>query len=101
MGSRIRLEKATSEGSILFTLEGNLESKFVKAVVMYLIFVPHLFFFSFEFTMCNPPFYSSPEEIARSASEKDSEPYAVSFFPFNSAKGEQHSSRYVQELISK
>ena len=103
MGSRIRLEKATSEGSILFTLERNLESKFVNAVVMYLIFVPqpHLFFFSFEFTMCNPPFYSSPEEIARSASEKDSEPYAVSFFPFNSAKGEQHSSRYVQALISK
>jgi 23S rRNA A1618 N6-methylase RlmF len=30
--------------------------------------------------MCNPPFYTSPEEVAKSASEKDFEPYAVSIF---------------------
>ena len=28
--------------------------------------------------MCNPPFYSSPEEVAKSANGKDLEPYAVS-----------------------
>jgi 23S rRNA A1618 N6-methylase RlmF len=78
MKSRIHLEKATREGSILFTLERNLESKFVK---LYIIFViSNTFSSSFEFTMCNPPFYSSPEEVAKSASEKDSAPNAVSFF---------------------
>ena len=34
MASRIHLEKATREGSILFPLEGDLESKFVNPVVM-------------------------------------------------------------------
>jgi 23S rRNA A1618 N6-methylase RlmF len=38
--------------------------------------------------MCNPPFYSSPEEIARSASEKNSEPYAVSIFLSDSANSD-------------
>ena len=32
--------------------------------------------------MCNPPFYSSREEVARSASEKDFGPNAVSNFFF-------------------
>jgi 23S rRNA A1618 N6-methylase RlmF len=76
MESRIHLEKATREGSILFTLEGNLESKFVKVLYSYLN--SSIFFSSFEFMMCNPPFYSSPEEVAKSASEKDLAPYAVS-----------------------
>ena len=78
MESRIHLEKATREGSILFPLEGNLESKLASDI--YFIFVPQyfIFFFSFEFTMCNPPFYSSPEEVAKSASVKDLVPYAVS-----------------------
>ncbi|KAF8815183.1 hypothetical protein BYT27DRAFT_7196859 [Phlegmacium glaucopus] len=58
MQSRVRLEKATGEGSIFFTLEGNPKS-------------------NFEFTMCNPPFYTSPEEVAQSASEKDLAPNAV------------------------
>jgi hypothetical protein len=38
--------------------------------------------------MCNPPFYSSPEEVARSASEKDSVPYAVSIFLCDSARSD-------------
>ncbi|KAF8805512.1 S-adenosyl-L-methionine dependent methyltransferase [Phlegmacium glaucopus] len=58
MQSRIRLEKATREGSIFFTLERNLTS-------------------NFEFTICNPPFYTTPEEVAQSASEKDLAPNAV------------------------
>ncbi|KAF8805857.1 S-adenosyl-L-methionine dependent methyltransferase [Phlegmacium glaucopus] len=58
MQSRIRLEKATREGSIFFTLESNPKS-------------------NFEFTMCNPPFYTSAEEVAQSASEKDLAPNAV------------------------
>ena len=33
MESQIHLEKATREGSILFALEGNLESKFVKLFI--------------------------------------------------------------------
>jgi hypothetical protein len=84
MELRIHLEKATREGSILFTLEENLEFKFVNLYVLY----PYLntfLFFSFEFTMCNPPFYTSPEEVARSANEKDSVPYAVSIFLSDSA----------------
>ena len=36
MESRIHLAKATREGSILFTLEGNNESKFVKSVISYI-----------------------------------------------------------------
>ena len=41
--SRIRLEKATREGSILFILEGNLESKFVNLYIRTPI--PHLFIY--------------------------------------------------------
>ncbi|KAF8815187.1 S-adenosyl-L-methionine dependent methyltransferase, partial [Phlegmacium glaucopus] len=48
MQSRIRLEKATREGSIFFTLERN----------------PKL---NPEFTMRSPPFYTSSEEVARLA----------------------------------
>ena len=91
MESRIHLEKATREGSILFTLEGELEAKFVKPYILYsyLKYLPSfLSFFSFEFTMCNPPFYSSPEEVAKSASEKDSAPHAVSIFLCDSAKSD-------------
>ena len=70
MESQIHLEKATREGSILFALEGNLESKFVKLFIR--TSIPYLFLlFSFEFAMYNPPFYSSPEEVAKSANEKD------------------------------
>ncbi|KAF8799196.1 hypothetical protein BYT27DRAFT_7202316, partial [Phlegmacium glaucopus] len=58
MQSRIRLEKATREGSICFTLERNPKS-------------------NFKFTMCNPPFYTSSEEVAQSASEKDLVPNVV------------------------
>ena len=43
MESRIRLEKATREGSILFILEGNLESKFVNLYIRTPI--PHLFIY--------------------------------------------------------
>ena len=42
MESRIYLEKATREGSILFALEGNLESKFVKLYIR--TSAPYLFF---------------------------------------------------------
>ena len=35
MESRIHLEKATREGRILFTLERDLESKFVKLYILY------------------------------------------------------------------
>ena len=40
--------------------------------------------------MCNPPFYSSPqaEEVAKSASEKDLEPYAVSIVLSDSTKSD-------------
>ena len=41
MESRIHLEKATRDGSILFALEGNLESKFVKLYTR--TSVPYLF----------------------------------------------------------
>ncbi|KAF8814968.1 S-adenosyl-L-methionine dependent methyltransferase [Phlegmacium glaucopus] len=59
MQSRIRLAKATGEGSIFFTLERNPKS-------------------NFEFTMCNPPFYTSSEEVVQSTtSEKDLAPNAV------------------------
>lgn len=37
----------------------------------------HLVFNSFDFTMCNPPFYSSAEEVERSADGKIAEPNAV------------------------
>ena len=40
MESRIHLEKATREGSILFALEGNLESKFVNLYIR--TSIPHL-----------------------------------------------------------
>ena len=49
--------------------------------------------------MCNPPFYSSPEEVAKSASEKDSAPYAVCIFLCDSAKSDKIHGRYVQELM--
>jgi hypothetical protein len=39
--------------------------------------------------MCNPPFYSSPEEVAKSASEKDLVPYAVSIFLSDSANSDK------------
>ena len=78
MESRIHLEKASREGSVLFILEGNLESKYVKLCVYNSYLNSFLFFFSFDFTMCNPPFYNSAEDVAKSASEKDSAPYAVS-----------------------
>ena len=38
--------------------------------------------------MCNPPFYSSPEEVTKSASEKDLEPYAVMIVLFDSIKSD-------------
>ena len=38
--------------------------------------------------MCNPPLYSSPEEVAKSASEKDLEPNAVSIVLSDSMKSD-------------
>ena len=38
--------------------------------------------------MCNSPFYSSPEEVAKSASEKDLEPYAVNIVLSDSTKSD-------------
>jgi 23S rRNA A1618 N6-methylase RlmF len=32
---------------------------------------------TFDFTMCNPPFYSSAEDVTRSAENKEFEPNAV------------------------
>ncbi|KAF8815472.1 hypothetical protein BYT27DRAFT_7193446, partial [Phlegmacium glaucopus] len=60
MHSRIRLEKATREGSIFFTLKRNPKSKF-----------------SLDPSWCNPPFYTSSKEVAQSASEKHLAPNAV------------------------
>ena len=57
------------------------------------------FLSSFEFTMCNPPFYSSPEEVAKSASEKDCAPHAVCIFLCDSANSNKIHGRYVQELM--
>lgn len=40
-------------------------------------------FNSFDFTMCNPPFYASQAELEKLASEKEFSPHAVRklFFP--------------------
>jgi hypothetical protein len=43
MESRIHLEKASREGRIFFTLEGDLESKFVAIVGYIHISIPHCF----------------------------------------------------------
>ena len=44
----------------------------------------------FDFTMCNPPFYSSKEDVQRSAEAKEYQPNAVcrqaSIFPLADAK---------------
>lgn len=34
----------------------------------------------YDFTMCNPPFYSSREDVLHSAEVKESEPTAVRFY---------------------
>ncbi|PPQ78488.1 hypothetical protein CVT25_011829 [Psilocybe cyanescens] len=57
MQSRIHIEKASPDGLILFPLECNHDS--------------------FTFTMCNPPFYGSADEVAQSAQEKELPPNAV------------------------
>jgi 23S rRNA A1618 N6-methylase RlmF len=92
-GLRKPLEKEVS----CFLWKENLESKFVK---QWLYYIRTLIIHSFEFKLCNPPFYTSVEEVAKSANLNE-KPYAVSIFAFDSANSEQHSSRYVQELKSR
>lgn len=57
MQSQITLRKASTSGRILFPLEDNVQ---------------------FEFSMCNPPFYGSAQEVADLEKEKDLPPNAVS-----------------------
>uniref|UniRef100_A0A8H7XML2 U6 small nuclear RNA (adenine-(43)-N(6))-methyltransferase n=1 Tax=Psilocybe cubensis TaxID=181762 RepID=A0A8H7XML2_PSICU len=56
MQSRIHVEKASPDQSILFPLEDDR---------------------TFEFTMCNPPFYGSAAEVVQSAEAKEFPPNAV------------------------
>ncbi|KJA14451.1 hypothetical protein HYPSUDRAFT_173409 [Hypholoma sublateritium FD-334 SS-4] len=56
MQSQITLSKASASGRILFPLEDNVR---------------------FEFSMCNPPFYGSAQEVADLAKEKELPPNAI------------------------
>ncbi|KAF8972036.1 hypothetical protein BDZ97DRAFT_1650372 [Flammula alnicola] len=58
MDSRIDVRKASAKGDIFFPLEENVQT-------------------SFEFSMCNPPFYGSAQEVAESAQAKELPPSAV------------------------
>jgi len=58
MQDQIHVKKASAEGPILFPLDEDRDS-------------------TFDFAMCNPPFYGSAEEISRSAEEKELSPTAV------------------------
>ncbi|KIY52254.1 S-adenosyl-L-methionine dependent methyltransferase, partial [Fistulina hepatica ATCC 64428] len=62
--SRIEILQAKEDGPLLLPLK--------------------LYNFDFDFSMCNPPFYSSREEMATSARVKESRPNAACFF-FRSA----------------
>ena len=57
MEPQITMRKASTTGRILFPLEDNVQ---------------------FEFSMCNPPFYESAQEVADLAKEKELPPNAVS-----------------------
>jgi 23S rRNA A1618 N6-methylase RlmF len=48
---------------------------FLYFLLSHLIRIP--FSLRFDFTMCNPPFYSSIEDITRSAESKEFAPHAV------------------------
>lgn len=56
MESRIDIRRARADGPILFPLEDEVR---------------------FEFTMCNPPFYASAQEVIELAEEKELPPNAV------------------------
>jgi 23S rRNA A1618 N6-methylase RlmF len=56
MESRIDVRRARADGPILFPLEDEA---------------------NFEFTMCNPPFYASAEEVIELAEDKELPPNAV------------------------
>ncbi|KAF8972055.1 hypothetical protein BDZ97DRAFT_1692548 [Flammula alnicola] len=58
MDSRIDVRKASAKGDIFFPLEENVQT-------------------FFEFSMCNPPFYGSAQEVAESAQAKELPPSAV------------------------
>ena len=62
-------------GTILFPLE---EEATRYVIHYFLAQIDHIVFFSFDFTMCNPPFYSSADEIENLAKEKATSPNAVS-----------------------
>jgi 23S rRNA A1618 N6-methylase RlmF len=65
---RIYVQQALSSSQLLFPLdEGReLDASFSGELPRY-----------FHFTMCNPPFYSSQEEVNKSAQDKELAPYAV------------------------
>ncbi|KAF8958194.1 hypothetical protein BDZ97DRAFT_67956 [Flammula alnicola] len=58
MDSRIDVRKASAKGDIFFPLEENVQT-------------------FFEFSMCNPPFYGSAQEVTESAQAKELPPSAV------------------------
>jgi len=52
-----------------------------------------------DFTMCNPPFYSSEEEISRLAELKDSEPSAICTGSSNEMITPGGEERFVKQMI--
>ena len=54
----------------------------------------------FDFTMCNPPFYSSREEIERSKSEKEFSPSAVCTGAETEMITPGGESAFVQQIVT-
>lgn len=82
LSNRVAIVDMSSSESILQPLEGTLG-------VPYILYYEHnepvrdSLFDRFHFTMCNPPFYASMEEIAQSTEAKEYEPSAVISFSLN------------------
>lgn len=80
LGSRIKVHRSSARAALLTPISENAEHEYAVPMLHWsrerLILAA--FPYRFDFVMCNPPFYSSKQDMVNSAEAKEFDPHSVS-----------------------